>query len=138
MDSRKITKEVLTMNYTQQNRIEQIKDTTLIVGVDVSKFKQVARAQDYRGVELGKRLVFENRREGFDKFKCWISRIQEKHCKTDVVVGMEPTGHYWFTLTQYLRENGITTIAVVNPMHVKKSKELDDNSPTKNDPKDAV
>ena len=26
---------------------------------------------------------------------------------------------------------------VVNPMHVKKSKELDDNSPTKNDVKDA-
>ena len=36
------------MNYTQQHRIEQIKDTTLIVGVDVSKFKQVARAQDYQ------------------------------------------------------------------------------------------
>src|SRR5690606_39119180 len=28
-------------------------------------------------------------------------------------------------------------IVVVNPMHVKKSKELDDNSPTKNDTKDA-
>lgn len=46
---------------------------------------------------------------------------------------MEPTGHYWFCLAKFLRERGIK-IAIVNPMHVKKSKELDDNSPTKNDP----
>ncbi|GIP64208.1 hypothetical protein J32TS6_27630 [Virgibacillus pantothenticus] len=30
-----------------------------------------------------------------------------------------------------------TQVLVVNPAHVKKSKELDDNSPTKNDVKDA-
>jgi transposase len=29
------------------------------------------------------------------------------------------------------------TVVLVNPYHVKKSKELDDNSPTKSDPKDA-
>lgn len=47
---------------------------------------------------------------------------------------MEPTGYYWFCLAKFLRHKGIK-VAIVNPMHVKKSKELDDNSPTKNDPK---
>ena len=51
------------------------------------------------------------------------------------MVGMEPTGHYWFTFAQYLGENNIK-IVLVNPYHVKTTKELDDNSPTKNDRKD--
>ncbi|MNI02739.1 Transposase IS116/IS110/IS902 family protein [compost metagenome] len=59
-----------------------------------------------------------------------------EHGCTDVLVGMEPTGHYWLNLVHYLKEHHISC-GVVNPLHVKKSKELDDNSPTKNDVKDA-
>jgi transposase len=51
------------------------------------------------------------------------------------MVGMEPTGHYWFTFAQHLKEHR-TKIVLVNPFHVKRSKELDDNNPTKNDRKD--
>ena len=50
----------------------------------------------------------------------------------NVIVGMEPTGHYWLNFAHILRENHIKFVAV-KPLHVKKSKELDDNSPTKND-----
>jgi transposase len=39
-------------------------------------------------------------------------------------------------LAQFLRKQGIQVV-LANPMHVKKSKELDDNSPTRNDVKDA-
>lgn len=49
---------------------------------------------------------------------------------------MEPTGHYWLNLAHFLSEQQVK-YGVVNPLHVKKSKELDDNSPTKNDIKDA-
>ncbi|MCL1810585.1 MAG: IS110 family transposase [Clostridiales bacterium] len=49
--------------------------------------------------------------------------------------GMEPTGHYWFNLGKYLMDNGMGPV-LVNPHHVKKTKELDDNSPDKNDRKD--
>jgi hypothetical protein len=52
------------------------------------------------------------------------------------IVGMEPTGHYWLNLAHILKENQIKFVAV-NPLHVKRGKELDDNSPTKNDVKDA-
>lgn len=62
--------------------------------------------------------------------------LQQVHAKTDVIFGIEPTGHYWFTLAEYLEHQGIK-LAVVNPHHVSKSKELEDNSPTKNDYKDA-
>jgi transposase len=52
------------------------------------------------------------------------------------VIGVEPTGHYWLNLAHFLKKVAIKLV-VVTPMHVKKSKELDDNSPTKNDVKDA-
>ena len=48
---------------------------------------------------------------------------------------MEPTGHYWFNLGKFLQDGGMRPV-LVNPHHVKKSKELDDNDPTKNDRKD--
>jgi transposase len=36
------------MNTTQNQKITQITSTTLIVGVDIAKFKHVARALDFR------------------------------------------------------------------------------------------
>lgn len=124
------------MNYNQNKRIMQINEQTLIIGVDIAKEKHVARAQDFRGIEYGKTLYFSNDHRGFIEFYNWFNKLCAEHAKTNVIVGMEPTGHYWFCLAKFLREKGIK-IAIVNPMHVKKSKELDDNSPTKNDPKDA-
>ncbi|MDQ0875976.1 transposase [Paenibacillus sp. V4I3] len=124
------------MHSTQNERINQITSSTLIVGVDIAKFKHVARAQDYRGVEFGKPITFENNREGFELFVNWYQKISTEQGFQDVIVGMEPTGHYWLNLAYYLREKRFR-YGVVNPLHVKKSKELDDNSPTKNDVKDA-
>ena len=124
------------MNSNQNERINQITSSTLIVGVDIAKFKHVARAQDYRGVEFGKPITFENNREGFELFVGWFQKISTEQGLQDVIVGMEPTGHYWLNLAHFLKEKQVK-YGVVNPLHVKKSKELDDNSPTKNDVKDA-
>lgn len=51
-------------------------------------------------------------------------------------MGMESTGHYWKYLAWFLKQNGIPVV-MVNPYHVKKAKELDDNTQTKSDRKDA-
>ena len=70
-----------------------------------------------------------------EKIKAWMEDLAEKHGKNVVIPGMEPTGHYWFVLGKFLQDNGMKPVHV-NPHHVKKSKELDDNSPSKNDRKD--
>lgn len=72
----------------------------------------------------------------FELFVNWFQKIAAEQGFQDVIVGMEPTSHYWLNLAHYLSENQVN-YGVVNPLHVKKSKELDDNSPTKNDIKDA-
>ncbi|MFD1040506.1 IS110 family transposase [Virgibacillus byunsanensis] len=124
------------MNYKQNEKILQLTDKTLIIGVDIAKQTHVARAQDFRGVQFGKPLYLENSMEGFQTFNHWMNELTAQHKKSDVIIGMEPTGHYWLPLAYWLMEKRLKVV-VVNPAHVKKSKELDDNSPTKNDVKDA-
>lgn len=120
----------------QNQRILQITDSTLVVGADVAKKTHVARAVDFRGIELGKDCVFSNDHVGLTKLVQWMKELQRVHNKTTIIFGIEPTGHYWFPMAEFLQREGIK-IVVVNPHHVNKSKELEDNSPTKNDYKDA-
>ena len=121
---------------TQNKKIEAINEKTLVIGIDVGSETHYARAFDYRGIEYSKKAFkFGNNETGFEMFKAWILDIKEKHDKDKVVPGMEPTGHYWFNLGKFLQDNGMKPV-LVNPHHVRKSKELDDNNPTKNDRKD--
>lgn len=123
------------MKYTQNEKILQVTEETLIVGVDIASEIHYARAFDHRGIEVGRLLKFSNDVEGFEQFTRWVGAIEEKCNKTKVMVGMEPTGHYWFNIAQQLKDHSMK-IVLVNPFHVKRSKELDDNNPTKNDRKD--
>ncbi len=125
------------MNYNTQNaKIASITEKTLIVGIDVGSETHYARAFDWRNYEYSKKpLSFSNDEAGFATFKAWMEDMMEKHEKTAVIPGMEPTGHYWFNLGAYLQEQGFKPVHV-NPHHVKKSKEMDDNNPNKNDRKD--
>ncbi|KAB8138474.1 IS110 family transposase [Gracilibacillus oryzae] len=124
------------MDFTQNKRIAQINEQTLIIGVDVAKRKHVARAIDDRGRDLVKRLVFTNFYQGFSELIDWAKNLSEKHGRPNLLIGMEPTGHYWLNLAYYLKAQAVSVV-VVNPMKVKRFKEMDDDSPTKNDTKDA-
>jgi len=127
-------------NQTNQ-KLEAITAGTLIVGVDVAKLVQWARLVDYRGLEIGKAISFKNDRQGFESIVAKIREISNskilRYPIEKVVIGMEPTGHYWKALANYLMNEGYKVVGV-NPYHTKKSKELDDNSPTKSDKKDAL
>ena len=123
------------MKSTQNEKISQIKFETLVVGIDIGKETHYARAFDYRGIELARLLKFSNTDQGFQRLEQWMRDICKQQEKTEVIAGFEPTGHYWFTLGDHLKRQGYK-LAIVNPFHVKRTKELDDNSPTKNDRKD--
>jgi len=127
-------------NQTNQ-KLEAITAGTLIVGVDVAKWDQWGRFVDYRGLEIGKAMSFKNDRQGFESIVAKIREISNskilRYPIEKVIIGMEPTGHYWKALANYLMNAGYKVVGV-NPYHTKKSKELDDNSPTKSDKKDAL
>lgn len=118
-------------------KLEAITPSTLVVGVDIAKETQWARFVDYRGLELGKVLKFLNDKNGFESILSSIKTICKNKRLNDVIVGMEPTGHYWKPLANYLIMQKVTVV-MVNPYHTKRAKELDDNSQTKSDKKDAL
>ena len=111
-------------NASRSNRkLEAITYKTIVVGIDIAKSRQWARFVDYRGMEIGKAVSFNNDREGFEYI---VSEIRTKIKMFDaekVFVGMEPTGHYWKPLANYLMKQNITVV-LVNPYHTKKAKEL--------------
>ena len=102
------------MKRTQNEKILQIKNDTLVVGIDIGKNMHYARAFDCRGIELGKLLRFGNSAQGFSAFDAWLHEIQQKHEMTEAIVGFEPTGHYWFNLGDHLEACG-HKLAIVNP-----------------------
>lgn len=124
------------MHDNRNRRINQISETTLVIGIDIAKRNHYACAVDERGRELKKSFVIRQSLQGFETFYATLLNLMETHNKKEVIIGFEPTGHYWMNLAAFLTDQGIPFV-LVNPLHVKQSKELDDNLQSKNDLKDA-
>jgi len=90
-------------NKSQLNeKIEAITLRTLVVGIDIAKEKQWARFVDCRGVECGKAMYFRNDGAGFEAILAKIRQISKENSFENTIVGMEPTGHYWKALANWL------------------------------------
>ena len=87
------------MNNTQNKKIAQVSDGTLVIGVDVGSNTHYARAIMARGYEVSKKpFDFENTRDGFDRFVSWANHLAVVYQLKKIFVAIEPTGHYWFNL----------------------------------------
>jgi transposase len=125
------------MDFKQNQKINQVTEQTLVVGIDIAKRTHYACFVDDRGRVIQKSFSVQQSHGGFEMFYQRILKAMKNFGKTEVLVGIEPTGHYWLNLAYFLDDVGIPLV-MANPMHVKRSKELDDNLPTKNDRKDAL
>ena len=122
----------------QKQKVTAITTDTLVVGVDIAKNYQWARLVDFRGIEHGRALKFKNSRGGFETILARIREICRKENFAKAVVGMEPAGHYWKAFANWLeKQDGIKAV-LVDPYATKQAEELDDNSQTKSDKKDAL
>lgn len=71
------------------------------------------RAIDIRGRELSRKAFeFSNTVEGFEAAKAWMLELAVQNRKSQSVLGLEPTGHYWFALAAWLITAGISVIQV--------------------------
>ena len=130
------------MKVKYEDRLKQkllaITTDTLVVGVDIAKNYQWARFVDFRGIEHSRALKFKNSKSGFETILARIREICKEENFTKIVVGMEPTGHYWKAFANWLEKQEGIRVVLVNPYATKQAKELDDNSQTKSDKKDAL
>ncbi|SHH94150.1 hypothetical protein SAMN02745207_03478, partial [Clostridium grantii DSM 8605] len=77
------------MNYTQNEKILSITEKTLVIGIDIAKEIQYARAFDYRGIEFSKVQPFENTSHGFKMFEEWAKSVAKENQKKTIIVGLE-------------------------------------------------
>jgi transposase len=108
---------------------------TLILGIDIAKENHYGQFI-VNGEYIKKPFLIKNTKESFDCLLKMMEELTQEYETVHTLVGMEPTGHYWKNIAYYLKNKGIS-LCLVNPYHVNKTKELEDNSPTKNDKKDA-
>lgn len=122
--------------FDKNEKLSFISDDMLILGCDVGSETHYLRAIDTRGRELSKSAFpFSNTLEGFESLLDWATKHAAVHEKSQIVLGLEPTGHYWFCLATWLIAKGISVVQV-NPYAVKQTKEVEDNSQLKDDRKD--
>ena len=122
------------MRGLRAKRVKTVKEGTLIATVDIGVANNTGYCITTDGRDI-KVFKFTNTREGFDKF--WHMVVVSKnrfHCD-ETIVGYESTGPYAEPLVHYLSDKPVK-IVQVNPMHTKKMKEVNDNSPLKTDNKD--
>ena len=122
--------------FDKNAKLSFISDDMLILGCDIGSETHYLRAIDTRGRELGKgAFSFDNNPEGFQNAKMWALEVAAENNKKQIVLGLEPTGHYWFCLAAWMISEGISVVQV-NPYAVKQTKEVEDNSQLKDDSKD--
>lgn len=122
------------MRGLRTKRVRTVKEGTLIVTVDVGMASNTGYCTTVDGRDI-KPFKFGNTREGLDKLWSMVVVSRNRFKCTDVMVGYESTGPYAEPLVHYLTDKPVT-IVQVNPMHTKRIKELNDNSPLKTDDKD--
>lgn len=121
--------------FDKNAKLSFISDEMLILGCDIGSQTHYLRAIGTRGRELSSTaFAFDNTLEGFQKAKEFAIHLATMHDKKQIVLGLEPTGHYWFCLATWMIENGISVVQV-NPYAVKQTKEIEDNSQRKDDRK---
>ena len=117
---------------TKKQRIVNAK--TLIVAIDIGKTTDTGYCRCPSGKEM-KPFEFSNNAEGFKKLWDHICWMKTSHHLEEVVVGFESTGAYGEPLVHYLKEKPVKLVQI-NPMHTKRMKDLQGNSPGKTDRKD--
>jgi transposase len=120
----------------QLEKRKRIGDHTLVIGMDIGSEFNAACFMDKEGNVLGRYPTVYNSRKGFDFFQTMVMKTKKKHKLNDVLIGMEPTGHYWRKIAFFAKEQGYE-VRFVRTTAVKHQRGLDESSSAKSDIKDA-
>lgn len=105
----------------------------ILVGIDIGKNKHSYCIYKSDSGELLKNPEFFNNND--DGFRTLLESIKP-YDKKDILIGMEDTGHYHFSLLKYLLDKGYT-VALINPITTDLQRRLD-GSISKNDKLDTI
>ena len=105
----------------------------ILVGIDIGKNKHTFSMVDKEtGEILSNPSDFNNNQEGF----LLLIKKMSNYTKSELLIGMEDTGHYHFALLKYLLDSQYT-VALINPTTTDLTRKLQGGI-TKNDPLDSL
>lgn len=116
---------------------QRINRTTLVIGMDIGNEFNAMCLMNKEGEVLGKYPRIYNSRKGFNYFSKTIETMKKKKGFKDVLIGMEPTGHYWRKIAYFAKER-CYEVRFVRTTALRHQRELDESSSAKSDVRDAV
>lgn len=129
---------MLSNDYNKQyERRQRIKRTTLVTGIDIGADFNAVGFMNKDGSVLGRLAKMDNSRKGFDQFVHTTEDLKTKHGLKDVLIGLEPTGHYWRKIAYFAIDQGYA-VRFIRTTSVKHERELNESSSAKSDPRDAL
>jgi transposase len=125
-------------DYSKQvARRQRIRSTSLVVGGDVGKAYNAVGFMNKEGKVLGHGAKVYTSREGFEQFMKMVEDLKAQYGLKDVLIGMEPTGHYWRKLAYFAKEQGYE-VRFVRTTALKHHRELNESASAKSDQRDAL
>ena len=122
------------MKKAYTGKVKFVKDDTLIVAIDVGMETNHGYCTTPGGRDI-RPFKFDNTREGMDKLWGKVMASKNRFQCDEIIIGYESTGPYGEPMVHYLMKKPVMLVQV-NPMHTKRIKELNGNSPLKTDDKD--
>ena len=105
----------------------------ILIGIDIGKNKHTFSIIDKgTGEILSSPAVFDNNQTGF----LYLIKKLSNYAKSELLIGMEDTGHYHFALLKYLLDNRYT-VALINPTTTDLTRKIQGGI-TKNDTLDSI
>lgn len=83
------------------------------LGIDIAKNTHVASLIDEKGKNIFKGFSFSNSTDGG---KSLLQIIQKYADFSNVIIGMEATGHYWLSVYSFLYDYNFHSIHLINPI----------------------
>jgi transposase len=124
----------MIMGKADTGKVKVVSNDALIVAVDIGMEMNRGYCTTPDG-RSSKTFKFDNTRAGMDALWDMIMINKNRFKCNEVIVGYESTGPYGEPMLHYLMKKPVK-IVQVNPMHTKRVKEINDNSPLKTDDKD--
>lgn len=125
-------------DYSKQlARRQRIKETSLVVGMDIGSEFNAMGLMDKEGRVIGRYPRIYNSRKGFDYFTEVIEDTKRENGLEDVLIGIEPTGHYWRKIAYFAKDKGYE-VKFIRTTALRHQRELDESSSSKSDIRDAL
>ena len=120
----------------QIEKRQRIGIDTMVIGIDIGKEFNAVCLMDKEGYVLGRYPKINNSRKGFDYFRAVVEQMKRDRGFSHVLIGMEPTGHYWRKIAFFALDQGYE-VRFVRTTALKHQRELDESSSAKSDMRDA-